>query len=168
MGVTESTIISLGSNLGDRQHYLQEAINAISKRIGHVNSESSIYETPPWGFETNNSFLNMCIEVYTNLAPLTLLKNLKVIETELGREKSTSDGYSSRKIDLDIILFGKQILTNKILSIPHPRFKDRRFVLQPLNDIAPNRIDPNTHLTIAQLLANCTDQSIIECYSKKI
>ena len=166
MEISHSVIISLGSNLGDRINFLRQAIELMQAKMGSIGLMSAVYETPPWGFETDNSFLNMCLELNTKLKPLELLDGLKSIESELGREKSVGTTYSSRIIDLDIILYNQVIFSCETLTVPHPRYTGRRFVLQPLNDIAPNRIDPITHLSISQLLANCNDRSEIQHYSK--
>ncbi len=168
MELTNSVIISLGSNLGNRFNYLKDAINELSIRVGEVCATSIIYETSSWGFESDKFFLNMCVEVRTNLTPQILLVELKSIEADLGREKAVGPNYSSREIDLDIILFDQLVFINDTLSIPHLNYTKRRFVLQPLNDIASNRMDPITCLTIAQLLANCTDSSEIQCYLNEI
>lgn len=151
---------SLGSNLGNREQFLQDAIEEM-KQIGTFLDCSSVYETPPWKFETDNRFLNLCVSFKTTMTPIEILETTQSIESKLGREKKDNQGYSSRKIDIDLLFYGNQILNTPELIIPHPHFSARRFVLQPLNDIAPDFVTPNTHLTISQLLENCSDNSSV-------
>ena len=165
---TNDLYLSLGSNLGDRINYLRQAIDRINDLLGKVTLVSAVYETPPWGFESTSPFLNLCLHLTTAHSPESVLVELKSIEKALGREKKQESGYSSREIDIDIILFGMRTMEQGNLCIPHPRYTNRRFVLQPLNDIASYCIDPTTHLTIGQLLANCTDNSEITCYVKEL
>lgn len=158
-----STIVylSLGSNQGERLEYLQQAKDLIQQKTGEIIAVSGVCETPPVGFEAETYFYNLCLSVRTNLAPLEILEQLKEIENLLGRQKKTilnENGeriYSSRVIDIDIILHGDLILESTILSIPHPRFRDRNFVLIPLNEIASQIVDPVTNQTINELLLNC-------------
>lgn len=158
--------LSLGSNLGDRYQNLLNALAELSNKVGTVKLISATYENPPNGFESEQDFLNLCAEVYTLFSPEELLVELKKIEEDLGRLKSNSEGYSSRLIDIDIILFDDLILTSETLIIPHPHFRKRMFVLKPLSDIAHNKIDPKSKLTIGQLFNNCSDQSIMHIYNQ--
>jgi len=157
--------LSLGSNLGNRYQNLLDALAAVSNQVGTVKLISQTYENPPVGFESEENFLNLCAEIHTELTPVALLKELNLIEKELGRTEKSSEGYSSRLIDIDIILYDDVILTDSKLTIPHPHFKERLFVLKPLNDIAPSKIDPKTKQTIEQLYEKCTDQSILTVYN---
>lgn len=160
-----TAFFSLGSNLGNREQFLQDAIEEM-KQIGVFIACSSIYETPPWGFDTDNSFLNLCANFKTSMTPLQILETTQSIESQLGREKKDYQGYSSRKIDIDLLFYGSQVLDSPALTIPHPHFSKRRFVLQPLNDIASDFVVPNTHLTVSQLLRNCSDNSSVVKVSK--
>lgn len=161
MGVTsKSTVyLSLGSNLGDRFQHLLDAQNELSETIGEIVSVSHIYENPPNGFEAEHDFLNLCLKMNTELSALQLLDKIKEIEHRMGRKLSNLNGYTSRCIDIDIILYNDCQIQSEKLTIPHPHFRKRMFVLKPLNDIAFNETDPQTMLTIEQLLNNCTDQS---------
>lgn len=150
--------LSLGSNLGNRCEHLKNAKDKIQEQIGEIIGESSVYENPPNGFQAETDFLNMCIKVSTQKSPFELLHALKSIETELGRVNPTSNGYASRCIDIDIIFFGERIIVSEQLIIPHTKFRERNFVLVPLNELSPNTIDPITHLTIALLLENSLDE----------
>ncbi|MCH2224127.1 MAG: 2-amino-4-hydroxy-6-hydroxymethyldihydropteridine diphosphokinase [Crocinitomicaceae bacterium] len=160
----ESKIIylSLGSNLGNRLDYINTAIDCIKKVIGPIISTSSMFETPPVGFEADTSFINCVISVETYHSPQKVLQLNQEIERNLGRKKKNIYGYESRIIDIDIILFGDLCIEYPELSIPHKEYVNRKFVLVPLQQLIPNHVDPNTHLTISQLLSNCSDMSKIE------
>lgn len=153
--------IALGSNLGDRLHFLQSAINALHTKVGQVSAISSVYETPAFGFDGPN-FLNVCCTLQTTLSPRALLEKLKNVEIELGRSKKSIDGYASRVIDLDILFYENLKLDVLDLVIPHPRLRERRFVLQPLCEIADDFIDPITGQTVLELLESCRDEIQIE------
>ncbi len=167
MGIkSKSTVyLSLGSNLGDRIQHLLDAQNEINKNVGEIISVSQVYENPPSGFDAEQDFLNMCIQLSTDLSPLELLEAIKQIEQEQGRTLSSKDGYSSRCIDIDIILYTNCVFQSEKLTVPHPHFRKRMFVLLPLNDIALNEIDPETMLTIEQLIDNCSDQSTMRIFN---
>jgi len=157
--------IALGSNMGDRFKNLQDAVDLIFERIGLVISISKVYNTPAIGFKDDQKtedFLNNCISILTEFSAQKTLEILKSIEVDLGRHKKTSPYYESRTIDLDILFFNNELINSKILNVPHPRLKDRRFVLQPLSDIAANYIHPKHLLSISELLENCEDRSLIE------
>jgi 2-amino-4-hydroxy-6-hydroxymethyldihydropteridine diphosphokinase len=128
------TLISLGSNLGDKIQYLNQAIQEIEKSVGKIEFVSSFHESKAWGYDSENLFMNACITCYTVLSPYELLEKLQEIERQLGRVKSVL-GYEDRCIDLDIIFFNVDSFQTKILSIPHPHFKSREFVMIPLLEI---------------------------------
>ena len=133
--------LSLGTNLGDRQSNLDTAIALIGQRIGTVSAKSGVMETEPWGFESSNLFLNMAVKVTTELKPLDVLKAAKEIEREMGRTtKSDTDGYQDRIIDIDILLYDDLVMSTPELTIPHPLMRKRRFVMEPLAEIAPELI----------------------------
>ena len=158
---THKVYLSLGSNKGDRLKHLQDAVDLIFKRIGKVNSISKVYNTPSFGFESDD-FLNTCILLETELDAKTLMKTLLTIENDLGRIRSKNKGFEARTIDLDILLFDEEIVNSKTLVIPHPELHKRKFVLQPLHDIAPKLQHPKLNKTISQLLNDCEDQSEVE------
>lgn len=159
----KKVFLGLGSNLGNREHNLKGAIEKIQEFTELVIRTSSIYETEPWGFQSENNFLNMTVEVETNLNPSGLLGRLLMIESLLGRLREGKQ-YKSRIIDLDILLFGEQIINKAGLVIPHPRMADRRFVLEPLCEIAPGVIHPVFGKTITELLSECKDESKVAKY----
>ena len=144
-------ILSLGTNLGDREANLRNAIPALAPTV-RVTRESRVYETAPWGFEDQPSFLNMGVEGETDLPPLELLKFLKTLETELGRTPTFR--YGPRLIDLDILFYDDLILQTPELTIPHPKLHERAFVLMPLVDLAPDFVHPVLQWTIADLLSS--------------
>lgn len=134
-------ILLLGSNLGDRKDFLKKAIELIDAEVGLVLKLSSIYESEPWGFTSDEMFLNQVIIINSNDKPQTLLKKLQKIEKELGR-KIKSSTYQSRTIDIDILFYDKIKLKTKELTIPHPQLHLRKFTMDPLIEIAGDYIHP--------------------------
>lgn len=148
-----TVFLALGSNLGERVLILEQARVAIEKRIGLLKKCSDVIETAPEGYTSHSPFLNQVIEVETVLEPLELLDITQEIERELGRSQKSAYGiYHDRTCDIDIILYDDSIIDTERLTIPHPRFTERLFVLQPLVEIAPNQIDPRSKKTIKELL----------------
>jgi 2-amino-4-hydroxy-6-hydroxymethyldihydropteridine diphosphokinase len=146
--------LGIGSNLGDRSQNLEIACKAFP-----AAGRSSIYETEPVGFLEQPWFLNMVIEAYWSETPRQLLQYCQKIELQMGRTRTVSKG--PRTIDLDILFFGDQIIQEPDLVIPHPEISKRRFVLEPLSEIAPYLEHPLLKETIAELLAGCMDHSIV-------
>ncbi len=167
MKILRSTYLSLGSNKGHKLDTLQKAVNLISEKIGHVKKVSSIYKTRSWGFK-GDDFYNICIEVSTNLNPEKLIETILLIEKLLGRERKVSSNYEDRNIDIDILLFDDEIIFYNNLKVPHPKMLDRKFVLVPLTEIAPNIIHPIAKKTILICLQNCKDNGDIEKIDVKI
>lgn len=173
----EKAYLSLGSNRGDRKALLEQATDLLRQRVGSVVCCSSLYETAPWGRFANGEdlpFLNIAIVIDTPLAPRELLSATQAIEKALGRErpqKPTADRqdsprqYHSRPIDIDIIFYGDAVLDTPDLTLPHPRMHLRRFVLQPLCEIAPDTQHPLLKKSIQQLLEECPDTSSLSCCS---
>ena len=128
--------LSLGSNLGDRHATMRRAIALLGERVGTVDRQSSFIETEPWGFQSVNRFLNMCVRVLTNLSPEQVLAVTKQIERELGRTQKSVDGqYHDRPIDIDILMYDDQNIDLPDLKLPHPHMKERDFVMIPLREI---------------------------------
>lgn len=128
--------LSLGSNLGDREATMRRAIGLLNERAGSVDRQSSFIETEPWGFESTNKFLNMCVRLLTTLSPEQLLMATKQIERELGRtQKSVNGQYHDRPIDIDILMYDDLQLSTPNLTLPHPHMQEREFVMIPLREI---------------------------------
>ena len=135
--------LGLGTNLGNKEENLNTAVEKIKEKIGEVTSLSSFLETAPWGFESENGFLNAALCVETQLNPHQVLSILKEIELEMGRtSKSVNRVYSDRIIDIDILLYDDLILNTEDLVIPHPLMTERDFVMIPLLEIAGEVIHP--------------------------
>lgn len=161
--ITLHTIyLSLGSNLGDRLQNLRRAVQSITESVGFVTKQSKIYETQSWGY-SDSDYLNMAIAVQTTLPPTLLLKAINTIETQMGRVRS-GNGYEARPIDIDILFYGGEIIDTPHLTIPHPRIPLRRFVLQPMSDIAPDFVHPTMDKTMAVLLEECGDEGEVTEY----
>ena len=144
--------LGLGTNLGDKELNLRVAVQQIEERIGKVISLSAFYATAPWGFQSDNNFLNAAAGVETSLSPFDILERTQRIEQEIGRLHKSHDGvYSDRLIDIDLLLYGDKILQDERLSLPHPLMDERKFVLEPLAEIAPDVVHPVLHKTIREL-----------------
>ncbi|TXD85529.1 2-amino-4-hydroxy-6-hydroxymethyldihydropteridine diphosphokinase [Subsaximicrobium wynnwilliamsii] len=161
MNSNHHVYIALGSNKGDRLKLLQDAVNLIFSEIGNVNSIARVYETPAFGFE-GGDFLNTCILVETTFSAEIVLQKLQAIESRMGRERTSSETYQSRCIDLDILFFDAEIIATEDLKVPHPQLQHRKFVLQPLQDIAAKLKHPQLQQTVGDLLKTCLDESSIE------
>ena len=147
---------SIGSNKGNRSGLINEAIDKIDIIIGKVVLKSSIYETKSWGFNSNN-FYNICILLESTLTPELILNKILTIEKDMGRFKTT-DQYSDRCIDIDILFFDNMIINSKSLEIPHPRIQFRKFVLTPMLELTPDLIHPILKKSIRQLEIECVDK----------
>jgi len=147
---------SIGSNKGNRSGLINEAIDKIDIIIGKVVLKSSIYETKSWGFNSNN-FYNICILLESTLTPELILNKILTIEKDMGRLKTT-DKYSDRCIDIDILFFDNMIVNSKSLEIPHPRIQLRKFVLTPMLELTPDLIHPILNKSIRQLELECVDK----------
>ena len=150
--------LSIGSNLGNREKNISICMDHLEK-ISEIKNVSKIYETVPYKVEiVQGNFLNLAVEINFFESAENLLIEINKIEKKLGRIRSIIKN-EPRAIDIDIIFFGDQIINKKDLVVPHPRFRERLFVLEPLNHIAPNFLDPITNKTIKELLINAQNSS---------
>ena len=159
--------IGLGSNIGNRFALLQEAVDCIDSRIGTILSVSKVYETPAWGFESE-AFLNACIKIETKYTAFEVLEALLSIENKLGRDRNPREGYQARPIDLDILLFKNDVISQKHLQLPHPRMELRQFVLTPLADIAASIVHPQLQKSIEELQQICEDNSVLSIWNEPL
>jgi 2-amino-4-hydroxy-6-hydroxymethyldihydropteridine diphosphokinase len=154
----KTVYLSLGSNIGDRARHLEEAIERLPAAGVNVLRVSPLYETEPVDYTAQAWFLNLVVEAETILFPMQLLSRTARIERELGRIRSLAKG--PRTIDIDILLYGRAVVKTARLEIPHPRMAERRFVLAPLNDLAPNLRHPVTHRSVREMLDAAPDASV--------
>ena len=150
------TVLSLGSNVGDRLNYLNLSKTAIYNLIGPIQLSSNIYETEPWGVDNQDSYLNQVVTVQTNLSPYEMLDNIHQIEKDLGRIRQIH--YGPRTIDIDILYYAERIIDNEKLKIPHPHIQKRRFILVPLSEILPQMQHPLLKKTNQELLDMVKDE----------
>lgn len=149
--------LSLGSNMGDKRANITAALGLINKHIGKIAKKSHLYETQPWGVEGQDPFLNIMVMSNTTLEPRALLEAITKIERELGRERK--EKWGPRVIDIDIIFYGKRVIRDKGLEIPHPEMHKRAFVLVPMMEIDPEFEHPVFKAAMDMLYMDCEDQS---------
>ncbi len=147
----------LGSNMGDREQLINAAIDHISRRVGDVVSRSAFYETAAWGKEDQPSFINVALEISTPLSAEAVLDTILDIEHDMGRVRL--EVWGARLIDIDLIFFGNEVIEipNKLI-VPHPELQNRRFVLEPLVEIAPNHLHPKLNKTVSDILISLQDK----------
>jgi 2-amino-4-hydroxy-6-hydroxymethyldihydropteridine diphosphokinase len=155
--------LGVGSNLGNRINNLEQACARIEEFIGPVLKSSSTYVTEPWGFKAEEEFLNIVLKIGTKLTPAGLLERIIMIESLLGRVRDINQ-YTSRLIDIDILLYEDRIVDEEILKIPHPFLHKRKFVLVPLCEIETEMIHPVLNKSFDKLLESCEDQSEVKKY----
>ena len=153
-----------GGNMGDRMANIRTARAHIINSIGKILLESSVYESEPWGFKAEQSFLNQVLLVETDLLPLELLEKCQQIENTMERVRA-SDQYISRTMDIDILFYNSEIIELPQLVIPHNRLHERKFTLEPLNEIAPDFVHPKLNKKVAELLLSCNDSSKVSIYT---
>ena len=156
-------VLGLGSNMGDRESHLREALNSLRQRDITILRSASLYLTEPRDYTDQPWFINTVAEADTNLDPVELLKYCLLIERKAGRIRDHSRG--PRPIDLDILFYGNHQIQTANLIIPHPRYADRRFVLAPLAELAPDFRDPISGIRIQQLLERCPDSGEVHLYA---
>jgi 2-amino-4-hydroxy-6-hydroxymethyldihydropteridine diphosphokinase len=153
--------LGLGGNIGNLRSNFRETRDLIEGKCGMIVKSSSIYRTPPLGFESHDFFWNQVLEIGTSSSPEKILLEIAEIEHELGRTRIKGQ-YTSRPMDIDILYFDGLVINTSNLQIPHPRIQERKFVLVPLVEIAPDFIHPLCNKSNTQLLEQCKDNSIIE------
>jgi 2-amino-4-hydroxy-6-hydroxymethyldihydropteridine diphosphokinase len=160
-----TAVILLGSNLGNRQEYMQQARNKIAVQVGYIIQNSSFYETKAWGNETQPDFLNQVLICETNKLPQEVLTGCLSIEKELGRDRK--EKWGSRTIDIDILYYENEIIATPELKIPHPYLHERRFTLAPLAEILPDFIHPIFNFSNKELLERCGDKLEVSILNTK-
>lgn len=154
----KTAYLALGSNIGDREVNLREAVEHLESGDIHVTARSSLYETAPQELLDQPSFLNAAVEIETSLFPMQLLARIREIERAMGRRRVTPKG--PRNIDIDILFYGRSRIDTAELQVPHPRIAQRRFVLEPLAEIAPDFRHPVTGKTAREMLAGLEPQGV--------
>ena len=152
---THLAYLGLGSNIGDKMANLNQAIAAIGANLGTVCAKSAVYLTDPWGLYDQPTFLNLVLLVETLMDPELLLREIQVIERQMGRERITK--WDKRIIDIDILFYDEIVYQSETLQIPHPWLEQRNFVLAPMAEIAPTFVHPVNKKTIRALLESSTD-----------
>ncbi|WP_457642840.1 2-amino-4-hydroxy-6-hydroxymethyldihydropteridine diphosphokinase [Persephonella sp.] len=155
----EKVFIGLGSNIGDREKYLKEAVKRLSVQVKDIVS-APVYRSKAVGFEDQPDFLNTVISGYTHLSPEELFRFIKKVEKQVGRVERFR--WGPREIDIDILFYGNRVITTEYLVVPHPRLHERDFVLKPLTDIEPEFVHPLFKKTVQELLINLNCDSILE------
>ncbi|MBI3894783.1 MAG: 2-amino-4-hydroxy-6-hydroxymethyldihydropteridine diphosphokinase [Acidobacteria bacterium] len=158
--------LSLGSNMGNRMENLRRACQSLAQKGIQLQRFSSVYETEPVDFAKQNWFLNCVVEAETNLPPLALLREVQQIEEELGRQRQQPKG--PRTIDIDILLYDDLVFASEALVLPHPRMLERRFVLEPLREIAPSLRLPLSAKTVEEAFQDLHDPSQVRCLGEMI
>lgn len=155
-------ILSIGTNLGNKRQNLLDAIQLIESEVGSCIRISPFYKSEPWGFDSDNSFLNGIVVVTTDLKPMEVLAITQGIERQLGRKAKSINGYADRLIDIDIVDYDRQNVESERLTLPHRLMNERNFVLKPLCDVLPDWEHPLLKKTALELLAESPDESILE------
>lgn len=154
----------IGSNVGNRTKHMEKAHQMIESKVGKITNKSRIYETEPWGEKDQDDFLNQAIEVESKLKPKAIMKQIAEIESFIGREETFK--WGPREIDIDVLFYGDEMISEMDITIPHAFIHERRFTLIPLNDICPDQYHPIFGATVKELLDMCEDESEVKLYSK--
>lgn len=163
MLITTDTYLLLGTNMGDRVALLSRARHEIAQNIGALRAVSSIYETDAWGNENQPPFLNQVVLAATSFTPFQLLAKINIIEKQMGRTRRNK--WESRPIDIDILYYANEVISEVRLQIPHPHLPGRRFALAPLQEIAPQFVHPILGQTTDELLDRTPDQLAVRLFN---
>jgi len=158
--IMQNAYLLIGSNLGNKAEQLSTAVHYIQQECGQIVKQSAFYETAPWGFTDQPSFINQALWIKTSLNPEELMQTLLNIEAKMGRIRTVKLG--PRIIDLHILQIDQTVMETPILHIPHPAMTERRFALAPLAEIAPELLHPVLQKTATELLQACTDESNVQ------
>jgi len=150
-------VLLMGGNLGNVPVTFSKARKLLAERVGEIESESSVYVSSAWGFESDDPFYNQVLVVNTNDSAENLLNKMLEIETHFGRTRIAEQGYQSRTLDLDILFFNQEVIQTENLQIPHPRLHLRNFTLMPLAELMQDFVHPVLRVTIKQLLDQSND-----------
>lgn len=142
---------SLGANIGDKRNNMITAVALLSERVGSILALSGLYETTPWGFVSENNFLNAALMMETTLSPYEILALTQEIERDMGRSQKSEGEYHDRVIDIDILMYDDWVIDTPLLTLPHPLMLQRSFVLGPLSEIAHTCIHPVLNRSIGEL-----------------
>jgi 2-amino-4-hydroxy-6-hydroxymethyldihydropteridine diphosphokinase len=156
----------LGSNLDNRENMIRQAVEEIAAKVGTICQSSSVYESEPWGFKAEKSFLNQVVKVETGLGAVELLDKILQIEERLGRRRElNTEGYFSRTIDIDILFYNDEIIQGDRLQIPHPHSPQRMFTLLPLCELNGSLIHPEYNKSLEDLRAECPDRNLVVIFN---
>jgi len=154
----ETLVLLLGSNMGNKAQNINDAIQLIEKNIGKIDQKSSVYETEPWGNSDQDSFYNQAVLLHSSIAPNELLQKCQAIELQLGRDRTKEQKWLSRTIDIDILIYGNQIIKTPNLKVPHPELPNRNFALIPLMELLPEFEHPELKKPIDELYFESLDE----------
>jgi len=154
----ETLVLLLGSNMGNKAQNINDAIQLIEKNIGKIDQKSSVYETEPWGNSDQDSFYNQAVLLHSSIAPNELLQKCQAIELQLGRDRAKVQKWLSRTIDIDILIYGNQIIKTPNLNVPHPELPNRNFALIPLMELLPEFEHPELKKPIDELYFESLDE----------
>lgn len=161
----EMVYLLIGGNIGDRVDYINKTSLLLKKYVGQIVKRSALYETDAWGFDSA-PFLNQVLVVETKLQPEEVLREAHAVEEKMGRKRFSDDSYHPRTMDVDILFYANKIISLPHLTIPHPRIAQRRFVLEPLNEIAASLIHPVTCKSVTKMLDECIDKGCVRRYTE--
>ena len=157
-----AVFVALGTNLGDRERNLAQGVRGLEERGLVITRASSVYETEPVGGPEQGPYLNAVVEAQTSLRPEAVLASCLAVESGLGRVRGVAN--APRTLDLDLLLYGDEVVRTEMLTLPHPRLHERRFVLVPLEELAPDARHPVLGQTVAEMRARCPDDSAVALF----